>query len=647
MAQNRTDNFNIAAPKSIDNRYLKNGVTVYASTAEAHSLMLYKHIGLTCLILENGEPVEYHYKSATTTVGDLVRKITYNTMTIAQLRSSNGLSPSTVVTTTDFGGGTWTYLGIDDNIYEDNSGTIIITADSKVWKRVYSGNASATWFGIKPDNTAAANTLALQLAIDSMSLTGGGVIDIPCGEFLSNKLTIKNKVILNGQGNSHSSVYFVGSAPKVGTLLLIDGQAGDDCIVFQGNTSFSGLKNMSIYNNNSTAIRAVVNIPGVLYPVMENIELSSRLHGANTVGLLLSASTTSPNWETLYGVYNNVSVITNAAVGVHTALKLLGLSPVLRPNASRFVGGHFQGYSLSLLIDGAQANSAPQGISFLGTTFESYYNVAQEVIFVPNSIGMNAFETGVDRYAITWIHLKQANQVSFTGCYFEDGNSVFTYDDGTNGVHPSFPMIVIDTGVSQTTFIGDTIVAGILDRGFGTVHPNKLSFLDQNAYATVEGQAVGVTSQIAIGSNGVTGLRVREGNVLVGENNNTDTGEDLQVTGVAKIAEIKNIFSAQDAQLVKTGGAKYILGDQNNTVSMGVTPVGLGSNMILSVENNEVARLKADEFIVQEKFTAGSTGSFVGTVSGADAELPSDFVTLGQLSTSGTSTYFSDEEFTI
>lgn len=646
MAQNRTDNFNIAAPKAIDNRYLKNGTTVYASTTEAHSLTLYKHIGLTCLIFENGEPVEYCYKSATATEADLVRKVSYNTMTTSQLRASTGLSTSSVVTTTDLGGGTWSYIGLYDNDYEDNSGTIIITADSKVWKRVYTGNVSATWFGLKTNNVASANTTALQLAINTISLLGGGVVDIPCGEFLCNKLTLKNKVILNGQGNSHSSVYFVGSSNKLGTLLLIDGQAGDDCIIFQGNTSFSGLKNISIFNNNSNPIRAVVNIPGVLYPVMENVEISSKLHANNTVGLQLSASTTSPNWETLYGVYNNVSVITNAAVGVHTALKILGLSPVLRPNASRFIGGHFQGYSLSLLLDGALPNSAPQGISFLGTTFESYYNVAQEVIFVPNSTGMNAFEAGIDRYAITWIHLKQANQVSFIGCYVEDGNSVFTYDDGINGVHPSFPMIVIDAGVSQTTFVGDTIVAGILDNGFGTNHPNKLSFLDENAYSTIEGQPVGITSQIAIGSNGVTGLRVREGNVLVGDGNNTDTGEDLQVPGIAKIGEIKNIFSAQDAQLVKTGGAKYIIGDQNNTVSVGGVPVGLGSNMLLSVESNEVARLKADEFIVQEKFTAASTGSFVGTVSGADAELVNDFVTLGQLSAS-VATYFSNEEFTI
>lgn len=537
--------------------------------------------------------------------------------TVAEFRVSDNIPTNKLVTTTDYGSGIWYYVGLNDGVYEDNTGTIIITADNHVWKRSFEGELNASWFGLSATSTRINNTAALQLAIDTLSNAGGGEIKVNYGEYSLNKIILKDKVSIIGSGIGHASVYFTSSDKEKGTVFLIDGQSGDDCVVFESNTSFTGFKNISIYNDNSNGIRAVVHIPGVLYPIMENVEISSRIHaatGVQTVGLLLSANTTSPNWETLYGVYLNVIVITNQSVGVHTALKLLGLSPVLRPNASRFIGGHFQGYSLSLLIDGELSNSAPQGIAFLGTTFESYYNSEQTVVYVPGSVGFNSFKHDQDRYGIVWMHLKQANQVTFTGCYTENGNSVFTYNDGTNGAHPSFPVIWVGTNASQTSIVGNTIVAGILDNGFGTTHPNKLSFLDQNSYASIEGEPVLSTSQVVLGSNGVAGLRVRESVVLIGSNNNTSTGEALQVLGHAKIDRIENVYTESDIIALRTGGVKLTLQDENNEASFSVEPVGLGSNAVFLVEDNEVIRLQPSKCIVQEQLEVNSTAVFAGQV---------------------------------
>lgn len=46
------DNFRNNSPKSLDNKYLKNGTTAYISTAEAVSSipLAYRHIGLTVLV---------------------------------------------------------------------------------------------------------------------------------------------------------------------------------------------------------------------------------------------------------------------------------------------------------------------------------------------------------------------------------------------------------------------------------------------------------------------------------------------------------------------------------------------------------------------------------------------------------------------
>lgn len=87
MAQNRTDNFSINAPKDIDQRKLKNGTTPYASVDEAHSLIAYKYRTMTCIVMNGGVPTEYWYRDATTSSTDLVVKNQSTISSIAGLQT--------------------------------------------------------------------------------------------------------------------------------------------------------------------------------------------------------------------------------------------------------------------------------------------------------------------------------------------------------------------------------------------------------------------------------------------------------------------------------------------------------------------------------------------------------------------------------
>jgi hypothetical protein len=74
MAQTKTDNFNITAPKDIDNRRLQNGTTVWATKAAAHAGISYKYQTMTVTVMKDGMPTDYWYRYAFATVDDLIEK---------------------------------------------------------------------------------------------------------------------------------------------------------------------------------------------------------------------------------------------------------------------------------------------------------------------------------------------------------------------------------------------------------------------------------------------------------------------------------------------------------------------------------------------------------------------------------------------
>jgi hypothetical protein len=216
MAQNRTDNFNIAAPKSIDNRFLKNGTTMYASTTEAHSLILYKHIGLTVYVDKGGVPTEYHYKDSIADVTDLVEKNTVNTSaTTAQLRA---LSPSVGEIHTTGDGGTWIDIGVNDT-YGDDDGISVVATNDHVFLRQYSDSLNVKWFGAKGDGTT--NDIAAFNGAVTAALNSRSNIFIPKGTYkLSSKWVIPGRsnassILVRGEGARNSILDFTTSSDTI------------------------------------------------------------------------------------------------------------------------------------------------------------------------------------------------------------------------------------------------------------------------------------------------------------------------------------------------------------------------------------------------------------------------------------------------
>lgn len=68
MAITLNDNIQNNSPKSLDNKYLSNGTTLWSSVAAANAgvISAYRHRGLKVLIDIGGEAVEYWWKHGTT-----------------------------------------------------------------------------------------------------------------------------------------------------------------------------------------------------------------------------------------------------------------------------------------------------------------------------------------------------------------------------------------------------------------------------------------------------------------------------------------------------------------------------------------------------------------------------------------------------
>lgn len=75
MAITTNDNLQNNSGKSLDNKYLKSGLFVYASVAEAQTLVLqaYRSRGLTVLIDDGGIATEYWWRDGTSDV-QLIKK---------------------------------------------------------------------------------------------------------------------------------------------------------------------------------------------------------------------------------------------------------------------------------------------------------------------------------------------------------------------------------------------------------------------------------------------------------------------------------------------------------------------------------------------------------------------------------------------
>jgi hypothetical protein len=111
-----------------------------------------------------------------------------------------------------------------DTTSADNAGTIIVDASNRRWKRIFSGNIRAGWFGFLQSATAAANRTALQAAINVAKVVRETIladkyvittadVEVDPGEFdVSGSVAVYSGVRVIGSGQSNTLLKHAGGA---------------------------------------------------------------------------------------------------------------------------------------------------------------------------------------------------------------------------------------------------------------------------------------------------------------------------------------------------------------------------------------------------------------------------------------------------
>jgi hypothetical protein len=237
---------------------------------------------------------------------------------------------------------------------------------------------------------------------------------------------------------------------------------------------------MSIFDNGSAAIRSVCNISGILHPRLEDVEFAC-LNTARGTGLYISNEPALPPFSgqslTLYGAYRNV-VVVNVQDGV---------SIFNDCNSNAFFSGSIQGTRYSLYMTGTYA--IPLATCFTGVSFEAVYNAATQVIeYVPGADNIHGWTEKANAYIVKFVEIEKARGTMFSGCYFENGATPLTYNDGINGTWDMVSVVSLDpattiTDVDGTDFFACSWNNFLYDKGLRTTADN-LPFL--NSYSTIK-----------------------------------------------------------------------------------------------------------------------------------------------------------------
>ena len=300
------------------------------------------------------------------------------------------------------------------------------------------------------DNLAALNkalAAAVSLGISRVRVQGFG--------YCSGQVVIPQGVTLIGDGRAGLANFLIGT--NRGTVLMINGAAAGDCLSLQENGIGSGLRDLSIYNTNNLAIRSVVAIVGHLYAHAKNVEVAC-LRKTTGVGWFLKPSANAPNYEPLWGDYDNCYAMISSIglageASVRWGLQLQGLDTTHRPNANSFRAGQFAGTWGGLLADGDVAGAAGLSCVFHGTKFD----VIWDGTFTPQFQSAAAKVFGATKascYIYPIVQLNKSRSFCFDGCYFESAGAPATYNDGTNGSQNLLAVVWLDTAAAITTIDG-------------------------------------------------------------------------------------------------------------------------------------------------------------------------------------------------
>jgi hypothetical protein len=312
--------------------------------------------------------------------------------------------------------------------------------------------ADATYNGITKVATGTDNLAAFTAAFNAAVSLGITRVHAPGGVYyFSGKLTLPRGIILEGDGTGHLPFFLSGPPFIRGTCLIINGAAGDDCLAFQENAGHSELREISVYNTNTNAIRSVVSIIGQLYPKLMNVEIAS-LAKTTGAGLYIAPSSVAPNFETLFGAFHNVIVMPTEVgqpyeASVRWGLVLYGFLSNRVPNANSFVSGEFSGTWGGLLIDAAIPTSLPLSNVFHGVKFGTNWDGTFTPVFKAAAANVFGFSKN-NCYIFPLVRINNGDGTAFHGCYFEAAGFPATYNDGVNGSASLLPVMWIDNATS-------------------------------------------------------------------------------------------------------------------------------------------------------------------------------------------------------
>lgn len=300
------------------------------------------------------------------------------------------------------------------------------------------------------------NLAAFNAAIAFAVANGKGFVYVPSGQYrLSGKLNIPESITLAGDGNMKYG-YFPVRLYIAGTILLINGAANDDCIAFNGDSNI-GLRDMSVFNTNSNAIRAVVSVVDVLYPVITNVSIASTMPVTGS-GLFIRDAT-------YWGTFTNVVANGNIRFG----LRLFG-----NVNANEFTSGQYEGTFYGMY----QASGTVTANAFHGVKFDSSWN-GTDTAFVPTLITAGLFG-GADlpSYVTEIIRMDASDRSTFSGCYFEGSGALPDY----NGL-PNYFVIWIGGSCENVQIINSSFAGCYLfDVGVSTVVDPTVSGPGNNGF---------------------------------------------------------------------------------------------------------------------------------------------------------------------
>jgi hypothetical protein len=320
--------------------------------------------------------------------------------------------------------------------------------------------------------TGTDNLAPFAAALAAAVSTGANVVYVPAGiYYLSGKITIPRGVTLFGVGMAHMPVWTSG-VNRRGTVLLIAGANGDDCVAYDATVAAgqTTLRNITIAHVGSLTNRSVVYIANHLYPNMENVEIFSLVKSTGS-GLYIYGSTLWGNFDNVISLCQNPG-LTNE-YSFRYGLRVYGVDAVTVANANSFRAGQFVGTWAGANFDGATGDTGALSVVFHGTKFDLNWNGTATPTYLATSNGLLDYPAGAV-YITPVVHITKGRNLAFHGCYIEAANEPDTYNNGTNGLHDLVPVFLNEnptynsaTGVLDcnwnNTYIYDVASLALMD----------------------------------------------------------------------------------------------------------------------------------------------------------------------------------------